>query len=243
MVTKQTEPGWRYDGEHINATEESIEEDNGLEADERTMKLLQSIANSIHPSIRMTIDYPSKYDDNKVPMLDLKMWITKVAGIWSIVYEHYEKKMATKAVIHAKSALPMKTKRTVLTQEMLRILLHCSRLLPWGYVCGHLNNFTLKMQYSGYNQTIRHDVAKSAFHAFQTMMENEEKGIRPINRPKTWKKKERMELKEKKKTDWYKQGGFDSVLFVPATPNGKLKHMYEEEIRRSGLRIKIVERT
>jgi hypothetical protein len=75
------------------------------------------------------------------------------------------------------------------------------------------------------------------------MMENEEKGIRPINRPKTWKKKERMELKEKKKTDWYKQGGFDSVLFVPATPNGKLKHMYEEEIRRSGLRIKIVERT
>ena len=155
----------------------------------------------------------------------------------------YLNTMRRKAVIHAKFALPMKTKRTVLTQEMLRILLHCSRLLPWEYVCGHLNNFTLKMQYSGYNQTIRHDVTKSAFHAFQTMMENEEKGIRPINRPKTWKKKERMELKEKKKTDWYKQGEFDSVLFVLATPNGKLKHMYEEEIRRSGLQIKIVEIT
>jgi hypothetical protein len=145
------------------------------------MKLLQSVANSIHPSIKMTIDYPSKYADNRVPMLDLKMWITRIGEIWSIVYEHYEKKMATKAVIHAKSALSMKTKRTVLTQEMLRILLHCSRLLPWEKVCEHLNNFTLKMQFSGYSQAVRHDVTKSAFHAFQTMMENEEKGIRPIN--------------------------------------------------------------
>lgn len=75
------------------------------------------------------------------------------------------------------------------------------------------------------------------------MMENKEKGIRPINRPKTWQKKERMELKEKKKRDWYRQGGFDSVLFQPATPASKLKHMYEKEIRKSGMRIKVVERT
>ena len=240
---KRTEQGSRYDGERITITEESIREDEGIAEDKRTMTLLQSIANSIHPSIRMTIDYPSKYVDNKVPMLDLKMWISEEEGRWSIVYEHYEKEMATKTVIHAKSAISMKTKRTVLTQEMLRILLHCSRLLPWETVCGHLNRFTLKMQYSGYNQAIRHDVTKSAFHAFQTMMENEENGIRPINRPKNWCRAERTELKEKKRKNWYKQGGFDSVLFVPATPTGKLKRMYEGEIRKSGMRIKVIERT
>jgi len=44
-----------------------------------------------------------------------------VKGVRKILFEHYVKKMATKAVIHVKSALPIQTKRTVLTQEMLRI--------------------------------------------------------------------------------------------------------------------------
>ena len=57
---------------------------------------------------------------------------------------------------------------------MLRILLHRSRLFPWETVRKHLNRFTLKMQYSGYNKAIRHDVTKSAIHAFQTMMEIED---------------------------------------------------------------------
>jgi hypothetical protein len=191
----------------------------------------------------MTIDYPSRYADNKVPVLDLKMWIEEIEGATRIVHEHYEKEMATKSVIHAESAIPMKTKRAVLTQEMLRILLHCSRYITWENVCKHLNDFTKKMQYSGYEQAFRYDVARSAVSAYQTMMENEARDIRPINRPKNWHKEERVELKEKKKREWYKQGGFDTVLFVPSTPRGKLKHMYEHEIKRSGLRMKVVERT
>ena len=75
------------------------------------MKVLQSIANSVHQSVRMTIDYPSKHQDGKVPMLDVKKWIQEVNGRWLTVYEHYEKEMATKAVIHATSAIPKATKR------------------------------------------------------------------------------------------------------------------------------------
>ena len=52
-----------------------------------------------------------------------------------------------------------------------------------------------------------------------------------------------MIAKEKKTKTWYKIGGFDSVLFVPTTPDGKLKRMYENDIRKSGIRMKIVERT
>ena len=171
------------------------------------------------------------------------MWIQEIEGRQYVLYEHYEKEMATKAVIHADSALPMKTKRTVLTQEMLRILLHCSRWLSWEAVLYHLNRFTLKMQYSGYKKTLRYDVKKSAINAFLKMMEKEEKGIRPINRPKSWRRAERRNQKEDKKKNWYRQGGFDSVLFVPTTPAGKLKRMYEDEIRKTGIRIKVVERT
>ena len=178
----------------------------------------------------------------KVPMLDIKMWIAVLNGVYRLVYEHYEKPMATKMVIHAESAIPMQVKRTVLTQEMLRILLHCSTYLPWITVQQHLSNYTRKMQYSGYNQAFRHDVTKSAIDAYTTLRDNEEKGIRPLYRPKSWHKNERLETKERKKTTWYKRGGFDSVIFVPSTPDGKLKRMYQTEIRKSGLRIKVIEK-
>ena len=243
VAMEQTQVGARYEGGRMVVTEETIREDEGIPDDKRTMTLLQSVANTIHPSIRMTIDYPSKYIDCKVPMLDLKIWIEVVDGRARVLYEHYEKEMATKAVVHAKSAIPMKTKRTILTQEMLRILLHCSRYTTWESVCKHLNNFTKKMQYSGYNQAFRYDVTKSAVKAYQTMRENEVNDIRPIHRPKSWHKEERIEQKERKRKEWYKQGGFDTVLFVPSTPGGKLKHMYESEIRKTGIRMKVVERT
>ena len=201
------------------------------------------MAAHIHPSIRLTIDSPSKHADGKVPMLDVKMWIAEVNGEKKIMYEHYEKEMTTKAVIHAKSAIPIQIKRTVLSQEMLRILLHCSRHLTWDVVCTHINRFMKKLQYSGYTQTFRHNVVNSAQKAFQTIHEKETLGIRPMNRPKEWKRAEREEEKHRKKRSWYKDGGFDSVLFVPSTPEGKLKSAYQWEITKSGYRIKVVERT
>ena len=243
LSAKQTELGARYDGTNIVVTEETRIQDEGVMKDERTMKFLQSVANSIHPSIRMTIDYPTKYEEGKVPMLNVKMWIGEFGGRLQIMYEHYEKEMATKAVLHASSAIPFKMKRTVLTQEMLRIMLHCSKDLPREEVLKHQNNFMRKMQYSGYDKTFRYTVVKSAKNAYETIRENEERGIRPMHRPKTWRRVERMAEKEEKKKIWYKRGGFDSVLFIPTTPEGKLKRMYEQVIRRSGIRVKVLERT
>ena len=243
MATKRTEIGARYDGVNMVITEESRNQDEGMPDDERTMKFLQSVANSIHPSIRMTIDYPSNNADGKVPMLNVKMWIMETDDRHFIVYEHYEKPMTTKALIHASSAIPYKMKRTVLTQEMLRILLHCSNNIPWERVLHHLNGFICKMQYSGYDQTFRYTVAKSAINAYQVIRDNEMKGFRPMHRPKSWKRIERIREKEEKRKNWYKRGGFDSVLFIPTTPDGKLKRLYERVIRKSGIRMKVVERT
>ena len=80
--------------------------------------------------------------------------------------------------------------------------------------------------------------------AFQTIEKKQGLGIRPINRPKQWKRDERERLKGQKKRTWYKEGAFDSVLFVPSsTPDGKLKRTYQKEITRSGHRIKVVEKT
>ena len=101
----------------------------------------------------------------------------------------------------------------------------------------------MKMQYSGYNQIFRYHVVNGAMKAYEKIKEKEALGIRPMHRPKDWERQSRRKLKEQKKRNWYKEGGFDSVIFVTMTPNGELKKMYENEIRKSGLRIRVVERT
>ena len=243
VVTMAVERGARYDGERLIVSEETFQQDEGIPADKRTMLVLQEIASHIHPSIRLTIDYPSNNTDGKVPMLNVKMWIEDINARRQIMYEHYEKPMSTKAVINARSALPMQTKRTVLSQEMLNILLHCSDQLPWESVCTHINKFMKKLQYSGYTQPFRYNVAKSALNAYEIIKEKKRLGIRPVNRLKTWKRKEREAEKVKRKKSWYKDGGFDSVLFVPSTPENQLKRAYQKEIAKSGLRIKVIEKT
>ena len=243
VAAKQSEIGARYDGEKVVINDASIAEDAGVPPDERTMRLLQQVASSIHPSIRLTIDYPSKNPDGKVAMLDLKMWITEIDGVKRLVHEHYEKDMASKMVVHARSSLSEKTKRTILTQEVLRILLNSSKYLPWESICSKVNIFMQKMQYSGYSQAVRFNVVNSALHAIEVIEKKEESGVRPRNRPKEWKRMEREEEKRQKRCNWYRKSGFDSVLFVPSTPEGKLKTMYQKEIVQSGFRIKVVETT
>ena len=242
LVVKKTEVGARYDGEKITITAETKQDDEGIPDDKRTMILLQSVASHIHPSIKLTIDYPSNHEDNKVPMLDLKLWIQEFQDGIKIMYEHYEKDIVSKAVLNAKSAMSTGTKRTILTQEMLRIITHCSEYLPWETVCCHVNNFMKKLQFSGYDQSFRHSVANSSLKAFEAIKQSASEGRSPINRSKRWKREERREEREYKRKNWYKNGGFDSVLFVPCTPGGYLQKMYQREIARSGIRIKVIER-
>ena len=77
-----------------------------------------------------------------------------------IMYEFHSKSMASKAVINARSAINWNTKRTVLTQEVLRVLINCSRLLPWERVVENVNEMVLRMQYSSYSKKFRYEVVE-----------------------------------------------------------------------------------
>ena len=90
------------------------------------MEIIKIIGNDVHTSIQLEVDCPSNYDDGKLPILDLRVWISKINGHNRILHEFYSKDISSKAVIHAKSALSWQQKRTVLTQEMLRVIFICS---------------------------------------------------------------------------------------------------------------------
>ena len=94
--------------------------------DERTMKKLQEIGNSIHPSIQLTIDYASNNENGRIPILDTEQWIENVeVGNEikpQIIHSHYTKPMASKHVIHHDSAIPYRSKINIPLADLVRIM-------------------------------------------------------------------------------------------------------------------------
>ena len=103
----------------------------------------------------------------------------------------------------AGSAMPRCAKRTILTQECLRIILSCSQKLEWNQIAAHISMFTRRMQLSGYSKRFRYEIVKSAIHASNKLKEDEREGKRPIYRPKTYKTAERKKENEIKRKNWY----------------------------------------
>lgn len=206
-------------------------------------------ANSIHPSIQVEIDYPSRYSDFKLPILDLKVWpfqhfneVTQTNDVY-ILHEYYHKDVSSKAVIHVRSAIPWKAKRVILTQEILRIMRNCSTKLPWNNICAHVSEFSARMQFSGYDQRFRAEVVWSALKAYETIRFRNENGEQPMYRPREWKPADRVEARRAKKTNWFKQGSKnnETMIFVPATPGGALKKQYLKVVERANMKVTITE--
>ena len=165
-----------------------------------------------------------------------------------VLHEYYSKSVSSKSVVDNRSAMPLRDKRTVITQDILRIILRCSPTLPWERIKTHLDDYTMRLQFSGYSEQFRRQVVKSAITAHRRIKEKVESGERPLYRRKQWKQNERTKEKRKRKENWYKQKTknkekeFMSVLFVQPTEGSVLKKTYEEVIERSMCNVKVVER-
>ena len=244
MCATATPPGSKIVGRKLEVSNEQIIQDLDTEKDKRTFSLIQQIGNQIHKSIQLEIDIPSNHLDKKVPMLDLKMWIDKNEsnGKYQIIHEHYVKDIASQLLIRERSALAWAQKRTILTQQCLKVRLNCSRKLPQDRLNELLGNFCKRMQASGYDQKMRYEVMKSADNAYTMIRKDSDEGIRPMYRTKEWERTERRLNKQSKNKNWYKKGDNEAVIFVPSTPESKLTKLYKQTIQESKLNIKVVEK-
>ena len=115
-----------------------------------------------------------------------------------ILHEFFSKDVSSKAVINARSAMAWTSKRTILTQEVLRVLLNCSRLLPWEVTTSHVSEMMHRIQYSGYNQRFRYKVLSSSLKAYERIIKDKDSGEKPMYRTREWQKEERESQKERK---------------------------------------------
>ena len=88
----------------------------------KTFIILQQIANSILDMIDWEIDLPENYEVNKLPVLDLNVYLDKSDKRNLIKHEFIQKPMTNYLVIENKSAMPKNVKRSILIQEGLRRL-------------------------------------------------------------------------------------------------------------------------
>ena len=115
-------------GPGLEVMPELIQQDLLKSDDERTAEFLTEVANSIHPSITVKSDFPSKNPDMKMPLLDLKVWVDAEERV---KFTFYSKEMASKYFIPYKSAHSQSMKKRMLANEGLRRLLNMSPDLPW----------------------------------------------------------------------------------------------------------------
>ena len=215
--------------------------------DATIMQQVKLIAETIHRSIQVTVDCPSYHEDKKVPILDLKVWLQTASGDGNgstvLLHEYFYKDVATRAVVDARSAVPIETKRITLIREGQRILRNCSRRLPWDTVRDHIQAFCARMQFSGHDLRMRTRVVEGAVAAYKRQIQRDKAGEVPLYRPRGWHVEERVRKKRSKRSEWFrgKRGQHESVIFIPATPGSVLKRRYLQVIWNSGISLAVVE--
>ena len=205
--------------------------------------ILRDIANSIYKCVQFTVDFPTNYEDKKVPVLDLKLYVKDL----QVVHEFYEKPCAAKLVIPFKSAHSRGMKMSVLVEEGLRRLRNNSQGMEWEKSRIVMENWCQKLRRSGYPETIRHEVIKTACEKFDKMCEEEKNGGRPVHRPRGWRERERRKEKELKAVNWHKnqknQVSAPLILDPTATSMTKEMKMVCNNFEKvTGMRIVVQER-
>ena len=249
VVVESLEKGSTLEEGKIVVDDRKIQEDKNRNDTEITMDIIQELANSINPKIKLTVETPCNYPDGKLPVLDITIRVNKEAEN-RLDFEFYEKPTKYPRVILADSALSFRQKRTILTQEGLRRLRNTKIELGPTIQKKHLNQFMVKVKNSGYDAKFRMEILKSILKAFDKMVEDDENDVKPLYRCKDWNAEERALLKAKKKFNWWNTDKskiqFKSVLFVTPTPGGvllKALQKREEELNKNDdERVKMVEK-
>ena len=213
------------------------DENRGQAPDERTMKKLQEIGNNIHPSIQVTIDFPSNNQNGRMPVLDTEHWLQEVlingTPRRQVLYSHYSKPMSNMFLTHKDSAMSTRTKESVLVADLTRVMRNISLQCTVEERRVKVQHYMARLQFSGYSREERIKVYRRAKKRFDEMLRKDETGTEPLYRSKNWNRAERNEEKRQKKGNWFKGNGWEAVYFVNATPGSKLADLCQKIVRES----------
>ena len=95
----------------------------------------------------------------------------------------FEKPSKTPLVIHKESDINERAKRTIHTQEIVRILRNSSRDLPEEVREKGIKVYARKLKNSGYETLYISQVIDSGFKAYSKQLKANDDGVTPLYRP------------------------------------------------------------
>ena len=208
------------------------------------MEKIKIIANSIHDSISVKVDYPSNHANKRLPILDTEMWIKEIqvneTKKHQILYSYYEKEMSSKYLIHKKSALPNQAKINILANELIRVMKNTSTQVKEAEKQRNIQHFINKMQFSEYGKEERIHVYCKAKKIFKEKIANSE--IFP-HKDKFRKLNELAQKRQNPRKTWYNERKYKSTFYVDATPHSHLAKKCQRILDNCGIPIKVFEKT
>ena len=164
-------------GRYVNDINIVVNSNTNNNNEEEIMQEIQTIANSIHPSISVTIDNPNNNQSKRLPVLDLEMCIDimkvgKHQTKTQILHSHYSKPISNKHLINKNSALSTTTKKNILVADLVRITRNISPLCNQYEGNIHIQAYLYRMQFSGYDQTDRVNVYQLAKKKYEKIIDN-----------------------------------------------------------------------
>ena len=146
---KSLKMGWRWVGGSLCYTKSWEEEDraSGRSAARRTALVLVGMMNDVFPFLNFTVELGEDFIDGKLPSLDVAIWVVDRNRI---MYEFFEKTMATNLMVEATSALSKEVKLSTLSEEVSRRLRNTSPRLESSGRLEILEKACVKMKTSGH---------------------------------------------------------------------------------------------
>ena len=247
--------GTRFISNELVEVPELREVDNHVGTDKATGRLLKSIADSITPMLELEEDVCSNYEDNMIPILDLKVWPQVGEDSVEIKHTFYKKPMANKVTLRAGTAYPISQLRAIMVEEILRRLRNCSPSSSWEEKGKHLTEFANCMKCSGHKEEFRRTVFNKAVARYRKELEDHVQGIKDIYRSKVDRRRDtKVKGGKASKDTWFrkKQTGNSvsdkakttSVLKVPFTAgalSGRLSETLKKTTAPEGISTRVQE--
>ena len=139
----------------------------------------------------------------------------------------------------------------VLHRKGVRRLLNMDKLHSWDEFVKTLNEYSKKLERSGYSARTRADVIQAAIQTNRRMKNDEVPGRRPLYRPRTWHKAKRILDKESRKSSWSKTAqrtgevaGASLIIYPQAgnALNDKMKSICKNFLEYTNIHVKVVTR-
>ena len=186
VILMAIKEGWRWHQEGLYWCKEWEEEDKMKEESQetRTSRLILESMNSVLDFLTFTEESPSDFEDNKLPTLDIKIWIAR-GKIW---YQFFQKPMSNNVVIQERSALSDQVKVSSLQEEVVRRLKHTNSDLPNQDRIDVLEDLSQRMVNSGHKpffikRVLVTGISKYERKLQQSKLDPDDKNFKHLHQP------------------------------------------------------------